>query len=276
MPSSNRRACYLRQQLGTSVPFCVRIHGLLSRFSCPRGDLAPLIAIVGCDGAGKSTVSDAVIAWLRETRDAEACHLGVQSKTLGDALMRLPLIGKTITRLVATHTRRSNDAPKDHSAPRASSENEAPTTLVAVATYLLSLRRWWRFQKMMELRRRGVAIVADRYPQVAVLQMKSDGPGLANFQGGNVLVRFLARREKALYAYMTSYRPDLVIRLNVDLETAFARKPDHRYESLASKIAAVPLLSYQGAPIVDLDSREPLEQVVAQAREAVATRLTEH
>lgn len=72
---------------------------------------------------------------------------------------------------------------------------------------------------------------------------------------------------------MTSYRPDLVIRLNVDLETAYARKPDHRYESLARKIAAVPQLSYRGAPIVDLDSREPLEQVIAQAKEAVEARL---
>lgn len=210
---------------------------------------------------------------MRETRDTEACHLGIQSKTIGEALVKLPLVGKTIARLIAANTQRTNDVAKHHSEAQSSEEGEVPTTLAAVAIFLLTLRRWWRFQKMMELRRSGVAIVADRYPQIAVPQMKIDGPGLADFHGGNALIRFLARREKALYAYMTSYRPDLVIRLNVDLETAYARKPDHRYESLARKIAAVPQLSYRGAPIVDLDSREPLEQIIAQAKEAVEARL---
>ncbi len=273
MLPTNRNEHFPRQQSGTAVPLvCTRVRALLSRFSCPHGELAPLIAFVGCDGAGKSTVSDAVLAWLRESREAEACHLGIQSKTIGEALVKLPLVGKTIARLIAANTQRANDTLKNHDTPK-SSEGEVPTTLAAVAIFLLTLRRWWRFQKMMELRRSGVAIVADRYPQIAVLQMKIDGPGLADFQGGNAFIRFLARREKALYAYMTSYRPDLVIRLNVDLETAYARKPDHRYESLARKIAAVPQLSYRGAPIVDLDSREPLEQVIAQAKEAVEARL---
>ncbi|AMB88083.1 nucleoside triphosphate hydrolase [Pseudomonas agarici] len=126
---------------------------------------------------------------------------------------------------------------------------------------------------MMVLRRRGIAVVADRFPQIAVASMKIDGPGLLKVKHRNGFVRFLAGCERLLYAYMVSYRPDLVIRLNVDLETAFARKPDHRYESLALKVASVPQLEYQGAPIVDLDSRLALEEVVAQAKAAVSLHL---
>ncbi len=234
----------------------------------PQGpELAPLVAIIGCDGSGKSTVSAALLAWLRESRPAEYCHLGVQSRALGEALMALPVAGPRIRQLIGRHTRQANQGGGSHPGQK------GPGTLVALATSLLSLRRLWRFQRMLLLRQQGITIIADRYPQIAVPRMKIDGPGLAAGPCRNALVCWLARREKALYDYMTGYRPDLVIRLNVDLDTACARKPDHNPESLAAKIAAVPLLEYRGAPIVDLDSREPLPEVLAQARAAVAARL---
>lgn len=227
--------------------------------------LAPLIAIVGCDGAGKSTVSEAILVWMQESRSAQSCHLGIQSKALGEAMMKWPLVGKLIARLIA------KNAPRDN--PTVKQNSEGPSTLAAFATFLLSIRRWRRYQKMMELRRSGIVVIADRFPQIAVANLKVDGPGLSSVKHRNAFVAFLARREKALYAYMISYRPDLVIRLNIDLETAFARKPDHRYESLAAKIANVPKLEYQGAPILDLDSRLPLAEVIAQAKAAVSNSL---
>lgn len=227
--------------------------------------LAPLIAVVGCDGAGKSTVSEAILSWLQESRSAQSCHLGIQSKALGEAMMKWPLVGKPIGRLIASH------APRDK--PTQKQNADGPGNLAAFAMFLLSVRRWRRYQKMMALRRDGVAVIADRFPQIAVANLKVDGPGLSGVEHRNAFVRFLAAREKTLYAYMISHRPDLVIRLNIDLETAFARKPDHRYESLAAKIANVPKLEYQGAPILDLDSRLPLEQVIAQAKAAVSHSL---
>lgn len=227
--------------------------------------LAPLIAFVGCDGAGKSTVSDAILLWMRKSVAAESCHLGIQSKSLGEALVKLPLVGRTIGRLIAANSPRGN--------PSFGKDGKGPSTIAALAIFLLSVRRWRRYRKMMVLRRSGIAIVADRFPQVAVPNMKIDGPGLVGSKHRNGFIRFLARRERSLYGHMVKYRPDLVIRLNVDLETAFARKPDHRYESLALKIAQVQNLEYQGAPILDLDSSKPLADVIEQAKRAIAVRL---
>ncbi|MBI6557417.1 hypothetical protein YA0850_34375 [Pseudomonas veronii] len=79
----------------------------------------------------------------------------------------------------------------------------------------------------------------------------------------------LMRTEFWLYKKMAAVRPDVVLRLNVDLETALQRKPDHKAVSLEKKIKVVPKLSFNGAPIVDIDSTEPLEKVLEQAREAV-------
>jgi len=79
-----------------------------------------------------------------------------------------------------------------------------------------------------------------------------------------------------MYEWMTAFRPDLVIRLNVDVDTAFARKPDHKIESLRNKVAVTPLLRFNGAPIVDLDSRSPYEKVREAAFVAVDQAVAEH
>lgn len=230
--------------------------------------LAPVIAFVGCDGAGKTTVSDAILAWMRESQPTESCHLGIQSKALGEKLMALPLVGRGFKRLIA-----SNTPQKAESVAAINRPPEAPRTLAALAILGLSIRRWRRYQNMMALRRSGVAVIADRFPQIAVANMKIDGPGLAGVPHRNALVRCLAAWERLLYCYMVSYRPDVVIRLNVDLETAYQRKPDHRYVSLATKIALVPQLEYQGSPIIDLDSTRPLAEVIAQAKREITARL---
>ena len=76
-----------------------------------------------------------------------------------------------------------------------------------------------------------------------------------------------------MYHWMTSTRPDVVIRLNVDADTAHARKPDHRYELLQEKVAVTQKLRFDGARIVDLDSCQPYETVRAAALQVVGGTL---
>ena len=66
-----------------------------------------------------------------------------------------------------------------------------------------------------------------------------------------------------------------MIRLNVDLDTAFARKPDHSREALERKLKIIPRLTLNGAPIVEIDATQPLDVVVATAKAAVTRTLTE-
>lgn len=221
-------------------------------------DRPPLVALVGCDGSGKSTVAAALLAWLSTMRPAHAAHLGIQSGAIGRQLGRLPIVGALLDRKVARKAGEARDGSRD------------PDPLTATVIFLFSLRRLRRFRHMLAQRRRGVMIVADRYPQRAAAGL--DGPGLARVRATRGYVARLARREAALHGWMADQRPDLVIRLNVDLATALARKPDHRPDSLARKIALVGTVDLAGAPIVDLDSLAPIDDVVAKASEAIATR----
>ena len=216
---------------------------------------APLIAIVGSDGSGKSTVGEAVLAWLRQSRPAELHHLGKQTGNIGRAIARWPLVGRRLDRTIGKKASSARDPG-------------GPGVFTALIIYAFSMRRVRRFRRMLAARARGIAIVADRFPQTAV-PGPMDGLGLAR-AGTRGISGFLARRERAHYAWMERSVPDLVIRLNVDFATALARKPDHRPSSLEAKIADVPRLTFNGAPIVDLDSTDPLELVIAQAKAAVA------
>ena len=227
--------------------------------------LAPLIAVIGCDGSGKSTVSENVLDCVRGYGPAAAAHLGKQSGNLGRALTQLPVIGPWIGRVIDR---------KVAGVRTSRTGNKAPGVLVALVVYAFTLRRLFRFRRMMTARREGLIIVADRYPQTE-LPGAYDGPSLSVGTAGNPIVRWLARREEAAYESMTRTRPDLVLRLNVDLDTACARKPDHRRELLRDKVAATPLLKFNGAPIIDIDSTRPLAEVLAAARLAVANTMAE-
>jgi len=65
----------------------------------------------------------------------------------------------------------------------------------------------------------------------------------------------------------------LVIRLNIDVETALTRKPDHQPRELRDKIEVAPKLRFNGANIVDIDTRVPYAQVLDAALQAVSASL---
>ena len=192
---------------------------------------------------------------MREQRETELCHLGKQTGNIGRAIARWPLVGGKLDKAIATQ---AGSAKSDR----------GPGAFTALVIYLFSMRRVWRFRKMLAIRRRGIAILADRYPQLEV-PGPMDGLGLAGAVESGAFVRALARRERKQYAWMAGYRPDLVIRLNVDFATALARKPDHRPSSLRTKVGDVPRLSFNGATIADIDATQPLATVLEQARQAI-------
>ena len=204
--------------------------------------LAPLIAIVGCDGAGKSTLSADMQTVLARDGPVACCYLGLGSGDLGNRIKRWPLIGRTVER----HLARKADQTRDRS-------QKIPGLPTALVVFGLSLLRLRRFRRVLALRRRGVTVIADRYPQTEVPGFY-DGPGLSAARAGSAAVAWLAALERRIYGHMASFRPDLVLRLNVDADTALRRKPDHRLDLLSAKVAATSALRFHGARMVDIDA----------------------
>lgn len=232
----------------------------------PIDDHVPLpntvIAVVGCDGTGKSRLTNDIEARLCSQYAIERFYLGQDSGNILSAIVRVPLIGKIIGRFLVGKSARAH-AKDDQPA--------SPDTMTALVIFLLSQWRRHKFQKMVEVTRQGVTAITDRYPQAEIQGFHFDGPGLNRAVPTNGLVRWLAAREFGVYQQMANYRPALVVRLNIDAETAHARKPDHKLATLRKKAAVIPTLGFNGARILDLDARRPYPEVLGAALSAIET-----
>lgn len=236
--------------------------GDLAPLIAPEERLAPLIAVVGSDGSGKSTLSADLLAHVQKTRAAESGYLGLGSGEQGRRIGRWPIIGPPLHRFL------------DGIADKLREPGEPiPGRLAARYALNKSKKRRAKFEALLERRRAGVTIVTDRYPQIEVPGLH-DGPILAGRATGPRLAAMQAE-ERALYAEMAAYVPTLVIRLHVDVDTVMARKPDHDRALITRKVETVPLLAFQGAPIVDIDATIPYEEELALAIAAVDAALAE-
>lgn len=221
-----------------------------------RRSLARVIAVVGCDGAGKSRLTADLLAQLGRDRPAALLYLGQSSGNILDQVHRVPLIGHAVGRYLVrrserTHAENRPDAP--------------PAPMPALVFHLLSLRRYRQFRRLLARDRHGAVTITDRYPQAEVDGFYFDGPGFAASDSGAHVLRWVGRREQRLYRRMAAHVPALVIRLNVDAATAHARKPDHRLSMLRDKVRVIPTLRFNGARILDLDGRSPYPEVLAAA-----------
>ncbi len=227
-----------------------------------RHYLDNVIAVIGCDGSGKSTLSSDLLSHIKEQRPAELIYLGQSSGNIGNWIKNLPIIGKSLNKFL------KKKAKKAHG-----KKDTPPDMATVLVIYLLSKWRVHKFRKMLRLSRRGIAIITDRYPQAEVPGFYFDGTGLGALQTDSWLAKKLSIQEYKLYQWMASHKPALVIRLNIDEETAFSRKPDHKLEMLRKKISVIPELHFNHAQILDLSSLKPYAEVLEEAINGVEKSL---
>lgn len=175
-----------------------------------------LIAVVGSDGTGKSTLTADLVKNLQKYRATERRYLGLISGEDGDKIKRLPVIGVWLERRLAA---------KSDKTQRMS--NKPPALWAALIMYGFSVLRAANLRKVQRLAESGVLVISDRFPQAEISGFYYDGPGIGVERAKGWLMTRLAAREKRLYQSMALCRPELIIRLDIDVDTAFSRKPDH-------------------------------------------------
>jgi thymidylate kinase len=217
-----------------------------------------LVAVVGCDGTGKSTLTHDLVRQLNAFGPTQRRYLGLVSGETGAKIKDLPLIGVWLERRLAAKA-----AHAQHM------KNKLPGVWGSLIMYGFSVWRAAYLKRVWRLANSGQLVIADRYPQAEITGFRYDGPGLGVERSTHWLVRKLAVREQRLYERMAVLKPTLVIRLDIDLATAYARKPDHAAAELSDKIAVMSQLRYNDAPLVDLDSRAPYADVLDRAMRAI-------
>ena len=224
--------------------------------------LTGVVAVVGCDGTGKSTLTADLLTYLQSKGVAERRYLGLVSGEMGDKIKLLPIFGVWLEQHLSAKAQRAQDM-----------KQKLPGTGTAIIMHILSLWRVRQLKLVMRLSQRGVLVITDRYPQAEIAGFRYDGPGITVTSEDNWLLRKLAARELKLYQWMAQQKPALIIRLNIDAETAHSRKPDHSLAELRDKISVMPRLNFNGTKLVDIDAKAPYAEVLANALKAVKSAI---
>ncbi len=218
---------------------------------CLIAERAPIIAFVGSDGAGKSTVTCDIGKWLGRKADVATLYFGSNTRWY----RRLRSFLKWRPRIV-------NKTTTDFYNPSNSSRTSMKECIKGVLQSRIRLRQQRRALRMAQ---QGTIVLADRWPQNEFHGL-CDGPVIYKREEENWLTRWLRVHEINTYRRLTEVQPDLIVKLNVPIEVAKKRKPDHSPDMLANKVDVIGKLQFGGASIVEVDASLPLDDVIRIAR----------
>ncbi len=227
----------------------------------PQGGL--IIAVIGSDGSGKSTLTRDLMKWLRFKLDVYPVYMGSGDGGSGPFDWLRRTVKAAVKPLRASRTARP---PRK---PGASAERYGFFSRLVELHQLPLMRHKIKLLRLSRrLTARGSLVVADRYPQSQVNGI-SDGPKLQDGRGFD----WAARRELPMYDEAARLGPDLLIKLLVDPETAHRRKPDHDAATIERKCEIIVRLAFPGTEVVEIDATRPYEDVLLDAKRAIWHRL---
>jgi thymidylate kinase len=218
-----------------------------------------IVALVGSDGSGKSTMGSSVYRWLAGKVDVMPIYFG--SGKGASSLLRWPL-----------HQARRLVKRRGHPAVRGvGPDRKAPGLDRVVWALVLAREKRIKLRRAARARGKGLIVVCDRYPQTQTPGM-IDGPLLSAWlTSDDAGRRRLARWETASYALAGEVGPDLVLRLEVSKETARSRRPDVDPDTLDMRQEVVAGLEYPEARfgLQSIDGERDLDSVLLDVKESV-------
>ena len=238
-----------------------------SRRALPQGGL--VIAFVGPDGAGKSTLVHAVHGWLATHLDARMVYFGSGQGPVSP--WRRALQGVAA---VVRHARGGHPvATEGHVLRRGRSRSRLRS--LGDALWVMALARERRRCAAFARRARnlGCIVLCDRFPQSEV--PGNEGPTVAHWQEHpSWWRRAAARSERAAILAAEQLRPDLVVKLRVDYGVARHRKPDTPEDQLALKLDILSRLEFASAlRVVEVDANRALPEVLRDVQRLVWERI---
>jgi thymidylate kinase len=228
-----------------------------------------IVCILGADGAGKSTLTKAIVRWLIFKLDAIPVYMGSGKGFV--SLLRKPLI---LLRSFLVKPNRLGSAGDAGQSAENTKEKASISFISRVGILLwgviVALEKRSKLRKVWRASNRGIIVVTDRYPQ-AQIHGFNDGPVLQIFHESRWgWLRAISHWELDIYKITDRVCPDLVIKLDVPVETALARKSDMGREEIDRRIKAVAAMPFPDrTKVVVIPADLPLDEVLAQAKSAI-------
>ena len=224
-----------------------------------------MIALLGSDGSGKSTLVKETVAWLGVKLDVVPIYFG--SGDGPGSLYRLPL--QLARRGVNALVGRSRKSDRTKGEPGFRSRGVLRSAALVPGLYA-DLEKRAKLRRMIQARNRGMIVICDRYAQ-AEFPGFNDGPLLHHLLASPWRVsRAIAAWEARPYADASLDPPDLIIKLLAAPEVAQGRRPEMDIDELRRRINAVQKLRFAApARIAEIRSDVPLQDVVLTAKRTI-------
>jgi len=207
-----------------------------------------IVALVGGDGAGKSTAAAALETWLAPELRVLRIHAGRPPRSLAT------LVAGAALKLARWSLGRYAD------------RSAIVSRLNMVRSLCTARDRLRLCEKASRFAARGCIVIAERYPIRHDASLA--GPTIAALAGNGSqgpLVRLLIRAEEDVYARIPP--PDAVVLLRVTPEVAAARKTDEPADYVLERNRLVSSADWSGARVVDAD--RPFAEMLHELREVV-------
>ncbi len=220
-----------------------------------------MVAFVGADGSGKSTLIGCVEDWLSWRLNVDVLYMGTAQPSRPTAVVtRLAKLARALNRRVIGRLGEESLAAR---ATGSTSRHLQAGRRVAEAK-----SRYGRYTRARNAASRGTVVLFDRYPlaAVAIYDRSMDGPRIDSEVPGprSKLVDRLSRAEHELYHRIQP--PDRLVALTITAEQSLARKPDHDPAAIEAKTAAIQEFVLSDDGYDALDAGRPLDQVVSDVK----------
>jgi thymidylate kinase len=267
-PAEARRRRWMREWQWQQGRVATRLFGVprTSRRTMPQG--GAVIALLGSDGAGKSTLVAEITRWLARKTDVIPVYFGSGDGpvSLARRVLRLPI---AIYRVGRGSTR---TGPRSRRHPGGVARPRSPLRQLFQVLWALSVAREKR-QRLARARRArnlGKIVLCDRFPQCQI-QGTTDGPLLSQWlDHSNRVVSALARWEMGVYRAAQACPPDLVLKLHVTPEVASRRRSETDLEYLAGRAEVIRALRYPSdTAVVEVNADQPMDRVLLEVKRAI-------
>jgi thymidylate kinase len=224
-----------------------------------------LVAIVGGDGAGKTTVVEEVYKWLSDDFQVRRFHMGKPKWSFLTVLVRgIIKIGRSFGfyPFMRSKILYTNDSDLLIFPGYPWLIREICTARDRLLTYI----------KARRLATDGTIVILDRFPLPQIRFM--DGPQVSRMTANipdTKLIRFLIHLEESYYQKMAL--PDLIILLLTDPEIAIQRKTDEDKEEVRSRSTEIWKLDWSQTPAALINANRSKEEVFLEVKGLLWSRL---